>query len=119
MAGGDLDFDGAVRVGGTAGAGVVGEAILSAELAIDAIEDGAEFLGHVGVEHGATGGVGHGFEGMLAAGVAAALIFHRADDNGVKKRVGAHGFFAGGVEVVSTGGFTSIGDEDNDPAPVF
>ncbi len=82
----DGDDDGAVGVGGAAGSGVVGEEILGAEFAVDAVEDGAEFLGRVGVEHGAAGGVGHGFEGVLAGGVAAALVFHRADDENLGTR---------------------------------
>jgi len=67
---------------------------MGAELAIDAIEDGSEFLGRVGINIGAAGGVGHGLEGVLAGGVAAAFVFHRADDDGVKEGVGTHGFFA-------------------------
>jgi hypothetical protein len=39
----DGDYDGAVRVGGAAGIGVVGEEILGAEFAVDAVKDGAEF----------------------------------------------------------------------------
>jgi len=68
------------------------------------IEDGAEFLGRVGIEHGAAGGVGHSFEGVFTGGVAAAR-FHRADDDGVEERVGADGFLAGGVKVGRAGGF--------------
>src|SRR5216683_6327942 len=70
----DGDYDGAVGVGGAAGGGVVGEEILGAEFAVDAVEDGAEFLGSVGVEHGAAGGVGHGFEGVFTGGVATAFV---------------------------------------------
>src|SRR6266849_8408747 len=84
----DGDDDGAVSVGGAAGVGVVGEKILGAQLAVDVVEDGAEFLGRVGVEHGAAGCVGHGFEGVLAGGVATAFVFHRADDDGVEERAG-------------------------------
>src|SRR5712671_5543473 len=77
----DGDYDGAVGVGGAAGIGIVGEEIL-----------GAEFLGRVGIEHGAAGGVGHGFEGVFTGGVAAAFVFHRADDDGVEERAGEDGF---------------------------
>src|SRR5712691_1397501 len=114
----DGDDDGAVGVGGAARSGVVGEEILGAEFAIDAIEDGAEFQGRVGVEHGAAGGVGHGFEGVFAGGVAAAFVFHRADDDGVKERVGADGFLASRVEVGGAGGFAGVGDQDDDAAAV-
>src|SRR5713226_4288076 len=119
VAGGvDGDDDGAVGVGGAARGGIVGEEILGAELAVDAIEDGAEFLVRVGIEHGAAGGVGHGFEGVFTGGVAAAFVFHRADDDGVKERVGAHGFLASRVEVRGAGGFAGVGDQDDDAAAV-
>src|SRR6266446_2610579 len=114
----DGDYDGAVGVGGAAGGGIVGEEILGAELAVDAIEDGAEFLGRVGIEHGAAGGVGHGFEGVFTGGVAAAFVFHRADDDGVEERVGADGFLAGGVKVGGAGSFAGVGKQDDDAAAV-
>src|SRR5712692_6589916 len=114
----DGDDDGAVGIGGAARGGIVGEEILGAEFAVDAIEDGAELLGRVGKEHGAAGGVGHGFEGVFTGGVAAAFVFHRADDDGVKERVGEHGFLASRVEVGTTGGFASVGDQDDDAAAV-
>src|SRR5712664_1795927 len=112
----DGDYDGAVGVGGAAGIGIVGEEILGAEFAVDAIEDGAEFLGRVGIEHGAAGGVGHGFEGVFTGGVAAAFVFHRADNDGVKERVGAHGFLASRVEIGATRGFARVGHQDDDAA---
>jgi len=115
----DGDDDGAVGVGGAAGIGVVGEAVLGAERAVDAIEDGAKFLGRVRVEHGAAGGVGHGFEGVFAGGVPAAFIFHRANDDGVEERVGEDGFFAGGIEVGAAGGFARVGNEDDDAAAII
>src|SRR5258708_9007325 len=74
----DGDDDGAVGVGGTARGGVIGEEILGAELAIDAIEDGSEFLGRVGIKHGAAGGVGHGFEGVVTRGAFSAFRFFPA-----------------------------------------
>src|SRR6266852_8338819 len=114
----DGDYDGAVGVGGAAGGGVVGEEILGAEFAVDAVEDGAEFLGSVGVEHGAAGGVGHGFEGVFAGGVAAAFVFHRADDDGVEERVGEDGLFACGIEVGAAGGFAGVGHQDDDAAAI-
>src|SRR6266852_6284524 len=114
----DGDDDGAVGVGGAARSGVVGEEVLGAEFAVDAIEDGAEFLGRVGIEHGAAGGVGHGFEGVFTGSVAAVFVFHRADDDGVKERVGAHSFLASRVEVGTAGGFSRVGHQDDDAAAV-
>src|SRR6266446_8187125 len=105
----DGDDDGAVGVGGAAGGGIVGKEILGTELAVDAIEDGAQLLGRVGIEHGAAGGVGHGFQSVFTGGVAAAFAFHRADDDGVKQRVGAYGLFARHVEVGAAGGFARVG----------
>src|SRR2546426_491803 len=90
------DYDGAVSVGGAARSGVVGQEILGAGVAVDTIEDGAQFLGRVGIEHGAASGVRHGFEGVLASGVAAAFVFYWAGDGGVKKRLGGDGFLGGG-----------------------
>src|SRR5882724_297391 len=118
VAGADFNDDGAVGVGGAARIGIVGQAVLGAELAVDAIEDGAEFLGRVGIKHGAAGGVGHGFEGVFAGGVAAAFAFHGADDDGVEERVGEDGFLAGGLEVGAAGRFAGVGDEDDDAAAV-
>src|SRR6267378_2542281 len=103
---GDGDLDGAVGVGGAARGGVVGQEILGTELAVDVIEDGSQLLGRVGIEHGAAGGV------------AAAFAFHRADDDGVKQRVGAYGLFARHVEVGAAGGFARVGNQDDDAAAV-
>src|SRR5712671_3861741 len=114
----DGDYDGAVGVGGAAGGGIVGEEILGAEFAVDAIEDGAQLLGRVGIEHGAAGGVGHGFEGVFTGGVAAAFVFHRTDDDGVEERVGADGCLAGRVKVGGAGGFAGVGNQDDDAAAV-
>src|SRR5258708_34299275 len=110
------DNDRAVGVGGSARSGVVGEEILGAQLAVDAIEDGSKFLGRVGIEHGAAGGVGHGFQGMLTSGVAAAFIFHWSDDDGVKKRVGKHGFLAGRLEVSATGRLARVSNQVDNAA---
>src|SRR5258707_3188535 len=115
----DGDDDGAVGVGGAARGGVIGEEILGAEFAIDAIEDGSELLGRVGIKHGAAGGVGHGLEGVLAGGVSAAFVFDRAADDGVKEGLGTDGFLAGGVEVGADEGFAAVGDHDDDAAAVF
>jgi hypothetical protein len=117
-AGGDGDDDGAVGVGGAAGIGVVGEAVLGPKFAVDAIEDGGELLGGIGIEHGAAGGVGHGFEGMFAGGVAATFVFHGANDDGVNEGVGADRGFAGGIEVGAAGGFAGVSDEDDDATAV-
>src|SRR5712692_7410231 len=116
IAGGDCNFDGAVGVGRAAGSGIVGQEILGAKLAVDAIEDGAQVLGRVGIEHGAAGGVGHGFQRVFTGGVAAALVLHRTDNDGVEERVGEDGFLAGGVEVGAAGGFAGVGDKDDDAA---
>src|SRR6266446_3398497 len=113
------DDDRAVGVGGAAGIGVVSEEILGAEFAVDAVEDGAEFLGRVGIEHGAAGRVGHGFEGMLTGGVAATFVLHRTDDDSVKKSAGEYRFFARRVEVCAAGGFARVGDQDDDAAAVI
>ena len=55
---------------------------------------------------------------MFAGGVAPTLIFHRADDDGVKERISAHGFLASDVEVGAAGGFAGVGDKDDDAAAV-
>src|SRR5712692_7219807 len=107
--GNDGDDDGAVGVGGAAGSGIVGQEILSAEFAVDTIEDRGQLLGRVGKEHGAAGGVGHGFEGVFTRGVAAAFVFYRADDDGVKQGVGEDGFLASRVEVGAASGFPRVG----------
>src|SRR5713226_8612827 len=83
VVGGNRDYDGAVGVGGPARSGIVGEEILRAEFAVDTIENGAEFLWSVRIEHGAASGVGHGFEGVFTGRVAAAHAFPRADDDGL------------------------------------
>src|SRR5712691_7279495 len=114
----NFDFDGAVGVGGAAGIGIVGEAVLRAQFAVDAVKDAAQLLCRVGIEHGAAGRVGHGFEGMLTGGVAAAFVFHGADDDSVEERVGARCFPAGRVEVRTAGGFPGVGDQDDDAAAV-
>ena len=90
----DFDLDVAVGVGGAARFGVVAEAVLRAEFAIDAIEDAVEFLELIGIEHGAAHGVGDGVERVLAGGVAAAFVFHRAHDDRIEQRAGLHGGFA-------------------------
>ena len=56
---------------------------------------------------------------MLTSGVAAAFVFHWADDDGVKKRVGEDGFLAGRLEVGATGGFARVGDQDDDAAAII
>src|SRR5260370_19476817 len=94
----NFDFDAAIRVGGTARIGIVAQAVLRAQLAIDAIEDGIELLRGIWKEHRAAHGVGDGFQGMLAGGVAAAFVFKRANHDGVKELAGAQRFFAGSVE---------------------
>src|SRR5947207_4791795 len=118
IGGGDGDLDGAETVGGAAWSRIVGQEILGTELAVDAIKDGAQLLGGVGIEHGTASSVGHGFQRVFAGGVAPTLIFHRADDDGVKERISAHGFLASNVEVGAAGGFAGVGDKDDDAAAV-
>jgi len=111
-------FDGAVRVRGPFGIGVVAKAVLGAQLAIDLVEDGIEFLRSVGEKHGAAGSVGDGFEGVLAGGIAAAFVFYGTYDNRVEQCARAHGAFAGRVEIAAAGGFAAVRDEDDDAAAV-
>src|SRR5260370_24894648 len=113
------DDDRAVGVGGTARSRVVGQEILRAELTVDAIKDSAQLLGRVGKKHGAAGGVGHGFEGVFAGGVAAAFVFHGADDDSVKKSVGEDCLFARPVEVCAAWGFAPVGDQEDGAAAVL
>src|SRR5258706_10360725 len=108
------DLDGAVGVGGAARGGVVGQEILGTELAVDAIEDGAQLLGRVGIEHGAAGGVGHGFQSVFTGGVAAAFAFHRGGGDGVKERVWADGLFSRPGEIRAGGGFAPRGKHNGD-----
>src|SRR5450432_4294996 len=109
----NFDFDAAVGVGGAAGIGVVAQAILGAQLAVDAIEDDVQVLRSVGEEDGAASGVRDGFEGVFAGGVAAAFAFYRANQNGVEKGIGANGGFAGGFEIGAAGGFSDVGGEND------
>src|SRR5450755_840265 len=115
----NFHFDAAVAVGGPAGIGVVAQAILSAQLAVDAIEYDVEVLRSIGEENGAAGGVGDGFEGVFAGGVAAAFIFYRANQDGVEQGIGANGGFAGSFEIGAAGGFSAVGDENDYAAAVF
>jgi hypothetical protein len=68
-------FDAAIGVGRAAGIGIVAQAILRAQLTVDAIEDDVQVLRGVREKDGAAGSVGDGFDGMFPGGVAAALIF--------------------------------------------
>ena len=56
---------------------------------------------------------------MLTSGVAATLVFHRADDDGVKERVGSHGLLTGRIEIRSAGGFARIGHQDDHSAALI
>src|SRR5712691_1812465 len=116
---GDFDFDAAVSVRRPARIGVVAQAVLRAQLAIDAVEDGVELLRGVGKKHRPAHGVGDGFKGMLASGVAAAFVFYRANHDGVEERAGTHRFLARGVEVAAAGGFTGVRHQNDDAAAVF
>src|ERR1700674_3302926 len=115
----DFDFDGAIGIGGAAGDGVVGAAGLGAQLAVYAVEEAVEIARRGGIEHCAAGGVGHGFEGVFASGVAAAFGFDGSDNDGVKESAGADSGFARGIEIAVAGGFAGIGDHDDDAAAVI
>ena len=56
----DADFDVAERIGGAARIGIVGEAVLRAEFAVDLIENNAEVRGAIGKKHGAASGFSNG-----------------------------------------------------------
>src|SRR5438477_645081 len=114
VAGCDFDFDGAIGIGRPARIGIVGETILRAQLAVDAIEDGAKLLRGIRIKHRATGGVGHRLESVFTGGVAAIFVFHGPDNDGVKEHIRADGLPASGVEVVMAGGFSGVRDKDND-----
>src|SRR5262249_18308693 len=62
-------LDVAVGVGGAAWLRVVAEEILGAKFAVDAVEDGVEFLNLIGVEHRAAHRIGDGVERVFAGGV--------------------------------------------------
>src|SRR5260370_38603041 len=59
-------FDFAKGIGRAARVGVVAEAILGGQLAVNAIEDGVELFGGVRKKHGAAGGFGDGLNVVLA-----------------------------------------------------
>src|SRR5258708_32215583 len=105
MVGGGVngDDDGAVGVGGAARVGIVGEKVLGAEFAVNAVEHGAEFLRRIGIEHGAAGRVGHGFQGVFTGGVSGAFVFCPGDNSGVKEGVGAVGGVSAGAQHVVSG----------------
>src|SRR5260370_10048692 len=114
VVGGGVDRadDGTVGVGGASRIGIVSEEILGAEFAVNAIEDGAEFLGSVGIEHGAAGGVGHGFEGVFTGGVWAVFVFYGAGGEGVGGRIGEGGRPSGAVGAGGAGGVPGARDPD-------
>src|SRR2546421_5327908 len=107
------DHNGPVGIHGAARGGIVGQEILSSEFAVDAIEDSSQFLWRVGIKHGAAGSVGHGFESVLPGGVAAAFVFYRADNDGVKEAVGEGRLLASCVEIGAAGGFARGGPHDD------
>ncbi len=108
------DFNIAERVRGTARIGIVGEAVLRAQFAVDLIEDDAKFAGIVWEEHGAARGFCDGLQSVLTGGVAAVFVFHGPNENSVNKRVRADGRFASSVKIGAAGGLAAVGDEDND-----
>ena len=116
---GRFNFDLAIGVCGAARIGVVAEAVLGAQFAIDAVEDAVEFTGGVGEEHSAAHGVRYGLQGVLTGGITAAFVFYGTNDNGVKQRTGAHGRFSSGIEIGAAGSFAGVGDKDDDAAAIF
>jgi hypothetical protein len=114
-----MDFDAAVRIGGTARVWVVAEAVLGAKLPVDLVEDAVEFGGLIRKKHGSAGHVSDGLQSVLASGIPAAFVFDRAKEHGVEKRAGFHSLIASGVEVGVAGGFSAVGNQQNDPAPII
>src|SRR5690349_8068145 len=108
--------DVAKRIGGAARIGIVGQAVLGAQFAIDLIEDDAEFAGIIGEKHGATSCFGDGLQGVLAGGVAPVFVFYGANQNRVEQSVRANSCFASGVKIGAARGLASVGDEDDDVA---
>src|SRR5262252_4216641 len=95
---------------------IVAQAILRAQLTVNAVEDGVELLRGIGIKNGAAGRVRDGLEGVFPGSVAAALALHRADDDGVEKRTRENGLPSGRFEIAARGGFAGVGDQDDDPA---
>jgi len=99
-------------LGGAAGIGGVGEAVLGAELAVDAIEDGAEFLGRVGVEHRAPV-----VSVMVSRAYSPAVLrplfaFHRADNDGVGGAAVGRTASCGQHRSRAAGRLAGVGDQD-------
>src|SRR5215472_8276528 len=118
VASGYLHFDGAIRVGRAARVGIVREPVLCTKLTIDAVENGGKFRGRVWVEHGAAGGIGHGFEGVLAGSVPPVFVFHGTDHNRVQKHIRADGLPASSLEIGAACRFPCIRDEDDNATAV-
>src|SRR5882762_11927216 len=70
----DAHFERAVGAVGRPRIGVEAQAVLGAEVAVDAVKHGAEFSGRIRKISGAACGIRDGLEGMLSGGVAAALV---------------------------------------------
>ena len=114
-----MDFDAAVRIGGTARVWVVAEAVLGAKFPVDLVEDAVEFASLIREKHGPAGHVGNGLQSVLASGVPAAFVFDRAKEDRVEKGAGFHSLIASGVEVCVAGGFPAVGNQQYDPAPII
>src|SRR5436305_2439250 len=95
----DFHFKRTIGVSGAARVGIISEAVLRAQLFIDAVKNFVKFLRAIGKKHCATGRVGNGFEGVFTGGVAAILVFYRAHDYGVKQNSGASFVSAGGIKI--------------------
>src|ERR1700730_11706960 len=115
----DFYLDAAVGVGGAAGGGIIAQAGLGAELAVDPLKNNVQVLGRVGENDGSASGVRDGLDRVFTRGVAAAFVFHRAHDDTVEQGVGAHSTFSRGVEIGATGGFSSVGNKDNYATTIF
>src|SRR5258708_1091308 len=116
---GHLDFDLPIGVCGASRGGVIPQPVLRTQLAVDAIENTVQFAGGVREEHSPTHGIGNCFQGVFAGRVAAAFVFDRANDDGVKQRSGAHRLFSGGVEIGSAGRFAGVSNQDHHSAAIF
>ena len=55
---------------------------------------------------------------MFAGGVAATLVLHCSNDDGVKQRIHSNRFAAGGIKIGMAGGFAAIRDQDDYLPPI-
>src|SRR5208283_1001574 len=74
--------DGAIGVRRAPRIGVIGQAVLRAQLLVDAVEDHRELGRGIRKEHGSAGGLRNGLQRVFAGGIAAVLILYRTNHNG-------------------------------------